>query len=80
MVLGREADVLHAVAQGDIQPGVRVEAHRVEPLQQLRVLAAGYAAPPLDLFVPGGNRAEPPVDEHPETPLEEPVPAVAEPQ
>jgi hypothetical protein len=77
VVLARDHDVLHPRVLGDAHPLPGVELDGVELAYELLVLGGGDLQvlhdPLADLLValslvlPGGDRVEPPVDEHPET-------------
>jgi hypothetical protein len=78
VVLGGDAEVLHPHLLEQVEPGLGIEAGGVPALAQGGVLPAGDAAAPLVLLVPGADGVQPPVHEHPEALLEEPVPPVPE--
>ncbi len=78
VVLGGEAEVLHAGRLQRVEPALGVVAARVELGDELLVVAPLHAPAPQDLLVPRRDRVQPPVHEQAEALLEEPVAAVAE--
>ena len=66
MVLGGEADILHAGGLGEVEPGVRGEVARVELGHEALVVLFGDLGAPLLLLVPAGDGVEAPVDEQAE--------------
>ena len=78
MVLGGEADVLHARLLRQVKPHIGVETGGVELVEQLLVLPSWDLPAPLDLLVPRRDGIHTPVHEQAEALIEEPVASVAE--
>src|SRR5207247_5217184 len=73
VVLGRDHDVAHPGLARGPGPVPRVEEVRIEVVEVAPVLLVGEPLAHLHPLVPGGQRVQPPVDEHPEPGLGPPA-------
>ena len=73
VMLGCDDHIFHIVFLDHIQPFYRIEFYRVKCIHISLVLTPGSLVTPQLLLMPAAHRIDPPMDEHTESFLAEPV-------